>query len=519
MTDAVIDRFAVRWQLPAAQSHEDAEALLEALLDEALAEALAGVVTADEQVAIASVRVPPVRVSIGHTDEAARAWAAQVASAVAGQLAAGGPGVVRHANRPAALLDLVLRACAGDTSRLWAWRRLGLWPDDARDASETDPARAVFGALMGQPTAVAPVLAAAARRGALTRLVALLGPGHLRQLAATSWQSLGGAEDVSATVAPAPRRLASADPADAAPASAAPFLPAGVQGRLPPPGYALALLSGSPYDDMIRSASDARLRTALTALALADAVPGRVAVHGAALLRSALSEGVAASRRPPTAVRGDDDERSPWAAQSRGRESSSTAAPALLGECDRHTAREVAAPLVHPVTANAGLLFCLHLATPLRCLAGSYEPDGSGTRWAMHLLGRELLRRSAPRLGEPAVNDPALLAFCGLPPSVRPPAAPANVDPAEARHATARLADLTVRELRDRLAGRAPARQPQTALLAQVLHRRGEIAAFPGWLEVRLDLDDVSVDLRAAGLDLDPGWLPALGCIVRFRYV
>ena len=25
--------------------------------------------------------------------------------------------------------------------------------------------------------------------------------------------------------------------------------------------------------------------------------------------------------------------------------------------------------------------------------------------------------------------------------------------------------------------------------------------------------------LEGLGLDLDPGWLPAIGCVVRFRYV
>jgi hypothetical protein len=56
-------------------------------------------------------------------------------------------------------------------------------------------------------------------------------------------------------------------------------------------------------------------------------------------------------------------------------------------------------------------------------------------------------------------------------------------------------------------------------LLAAVVHRRAEIVADPGWIDVELDLDEVSVDLRAAGLDLDPGWLPTIGCVVRFRYV
>ena len=44
------------------------------------------------------------------------------------------------------------------------------------------------------------------------------------------------------------------------------------------------------------------------------------------------------------------------------------------------------------------------------------------------------------------------------------------------------------------------------------------MVADPAWLEVRFALDDADVRVRRAGLDLDPGWLPWLGCVVRFVY-
>jgi len=44
------------------------------------------------------------------------------------------------------------------------------------------------------------------------------------------------------------------------------------------------------------------------------------------------------------------------------------------------------------------------------------------------------------------------------------------------------------------------------------------VEAAPGWIDVLLDLDELSVEVRRAGLDLDPGYLPWLGCVVRFRY-
>jgi hypothetical protein len=52
----------------------------------------------------------------------------------------------------------------------------------------------------------------------------------------------------------------------------------------------------------------------------------------------------------------------------------------------------------------------------------------------------------------------------------------------------------------------------------QVAARTGSIVASPGWIEVHLDLGDVDIDVRRAGLDLDPGWVPWLGVVVIFVY-
>ncbi|MEV3890750.1 hypothetical protein AB0K38_32560 [Streptomyces griseoincarnatus] len=526
MTDAAIDRFAVRWRLPAPELREDATALLDALLEDVLDEAMAGLVAADEQVAIASVRVPPMHVHAGRTGETASAWARQVASAVAEQLVTGGPSVVRYPNRPAALLDLTVRACAGDTSLVWAWRRLGLWPTaaTAENGATGTVADAVTAALAAEVTAVAPVLAAVGRRGVLPQVVALLGPERLERLAAAAWQALGGApEEVHAAGArDVPRDAADPDaaagerlvdrPTPPAPGAA---LPGGL-------GYATALLLGSPLGTAASAAHGARVRAALTALALVDTDPGRVASDGAAVLGLALREPAAREQAVP--------EPDPRAKPPAGTTADiPTAPPREAGSLPVHAtgsaARTYPTMAVPGATANAGLLFYLHLVAPFMCRNGAppscaplFELKGLGTRGAMYVLGAELLRRSAPKLRAPEPADPALLAFCGLSPSAEPPDPLGDADHGAVRRESARLVDRTVRELRHRLAGRPPAQLPQTTLIAHLLHRRGEITASPGWLEVRLDLDDVSVDLRAAGLDLDPGWLPALGCIVRFRY-
>ena len=57
-----------------------------------------------------------------------------------------------------------------------------------------------------------------------------------------------------------------------------------------------------------------------------------------------------------------------------------------------------------------------------------------------------------------------------------------------------------------------------SALLRRVCLRRARVLADPGWIAVHFSLEDVSTDIRRAGLDLDPGYVPWLGVVVRFVY-
>jgi len=54
--------------------------------------------------------------------------------------------------------------------------------------------------------------------------------------------------------------------------------------------------------------------------------------------------------------------------------------------------------------------------------------------------------------------------------------------------------------------------------VAEICARRAEVVAELGWIDVLLDIEDVSLDVRRAGLDLDPGWVPWLGVVLRFIY-
>lgn len=178
-------------------------------------------------------------------------------------------------------------------------------------------------------------------------------------------------------------------------------------------------------------------------------------------------------------------------------------------------------PLPVASTAWGGLLFLLWLVAesdlPARVVADPARFGiGLGVSGVLHRLGAELMRRAAPDVGAPEPRDPALMAFCGLACDADPPQAPDDtIDDGWVSEETENLVQLLRLRLDD---PRTRTRTGQQLLLA-TLRRRARVRVEPGWMDVELDLDEVRTELRRAGLDLDPGHLPWLGLVVRFRYV
>ena len=54
--------------------------------------------------------------------------------------------------------------------------------------------------------------------------------------------------------------------------------------------------------------------------------------------------------------------------------------------------------------------------------------------------------------------------------------------------------------------------------LGFVCRRPAEVVADPGWFEVRFPAGGASTAVRRAALDLDPGFVPWLGVVVKFVY-
>jgi hypothetical protein len=190
-------------------------------------------------------------------------------------------------------------------------------------------------------------------------------------------------------------------------------------------------------------------------------------------------------------------------------------------EADREGPHPGAQPAGSVQAANCGQFPTGTSSDPLRlheALAADPALAGRGFRWALHAL--------AMRLAGAEAEDPAALAFAGLMPGTTPPsrgAPPATDSECEALDAHAAALTRSVRERLEAAARSAGDRSElcalgDAALLDLLCRRRGVVVADPGWLEIRLELDEVSVELRRAGLDLDPGWLPWLGVVVRFTY-
>jgi len=115
-----------------------------------------------------------------------------------------------------------------------------------------------------------------------------------------------------------------------------------------------------------------------------------------------------------------------------------------------------------------------------------------------------LLHETALALGVPA-HDPVLQAFCGGE-AQRGEAPPDITGQAQA------LVDGWASWLMD-----AAPELPEPRIAA-VCQRHGRLVMEPGWITLHLPLQSVDTAIRRLALDLDPGWLPWLGCVVRIRY-
>lgn len=370
--------------------------------------------------------------------------------------------IIRYASRREAIADLLYRSALGDCRRQWAWQRMGLISRDDLSAAATLVAG--VDVLLRESELLWAVLhrllVAETATAALTAL--------LHALPAASWQAL---------LLACPR---TAPYADLVTAASMPPTEQDPDVILPASGVVHSLLVWATS----RPHFAARHSTTLAILIAALAWPMTTRGSGAARSRA-----TAIVARLSTIT----GKRSAQAVEAG-------VAPALASARDEATLPSLPAlpEQVEWLPTNwGGSLFWLGRMPATDLLVWL---ESIGQESALPLL----LRAVAESLGVPA-DDAAMTAFCGgeVPHDDMPEAIKAR--------AAALVAGWSAW-----LDEKAPD-LPQPRMTA-VCQRRGRLRLESGWIELHLPLHNADTRIRRLCLDLNPGWLPWLGCVARIVY-
>ncbi|HEX5081238.1 MAG TPA: hypothetical protein VFY40_04270 [Blastocatellia bacterium] len=510
MQEAQIGKFAAHYRLPhsaiAARQRLDQVMLL--VLDEMFERALeeAGL-PEDGELCLSnihvSIRLPLTRADASLAAEWGRELAGEILRAMRDRRA------VFYRSRRHALIDLVVSVGRGDLSRAWAWRQLGLWrAGNAAGASE-----AIFElvrSISSDPVAVIPALIALAEAGCLERIARRFTPRHWMTLAAAALSEADG----DGLVKEAPDSPSSRAARDAM--------------RMINSSRLLPAITAS-QSLTVQNPEACRAAAALVAL---EVEPARLKSESArevvgliaAAIRSAITELSPSLPEMPVARQGANrkavnetprEGARPIAPDMATESPRTTGAPAIKRESGQHLGQNTLEGVDRrrrSLTRFGGLLFLLGMVEELKLaleILAHPELGARPFRWVMIRL--------ALALAPVEENDPAALAFAGLPPDTE-----RSLDhepPSETETgAINSLAARIVERLGVLIDQSGEWSGDRASLIEFVCHRSAEIVAEPGWIDVRFSLDEVATEIRRAGLDLDPGYTPWLGVVVRFIY-
>jgi len=161
-------------------------------------------------------------------------------------------------------------------------------------------------------------------------------------------------------------------------------------------------------------------------------------------------------------------------------------------------------------TLFGGLLFLINVLSRLNIIIEINQRLFSQQRpmgWSLHQLALALT-------GE-AADDPAVLAFCGIRPGDLLPWLDEPAPNETEKTVITDWRERIIEELRNRLDWEL---MPGSKIIHRICRRSARIIADPGWFDIVFSLNDVSVDLRRGALDLDPGYVPWLGAVIKFTY-
>jgi hypothetical protein len=520
MTDVRIGKMRRRYRLPV----DDVTASERARIDRAFNAALenelfdaalerAGISASDE-VCIRRVE-SVVRLNTG-TDDAKLAAFCSVAfaDAIVTELANGGPNVVRFGSRRQALIDMTLSVARGNLERAWAWRRLELLTGDVID-SLRGAEREVFATLVRWAADATHVLVALAD-------AELLAP-YVVNVPESDWSALAKAVLVESH-ALWPFSDAEHDGARHDEAQRDDQLHKSNDASVARESHDwLAVTADRVWKTsrLLRSVRASRNRLSpalarvLSALALVECEPAFAASPRGGEIVLAIAKHLNLTQATQASI----------APKSQ---------PARTTESD-----EPVDTRVHLPTQFGGLLFLLHAVRALD-LPDVIATHGAlrtrSSRWILHELAVLLVQQAmgdvqhATRDVQHATrirDDASTFVFAGIVAgSARDGAfhdcdgarslASESVVTALELDALLQFATDIVAWLRDR--GGALPDETDVAMLRRIVQRSAEIVADAAWVEARFSVNDTSTDIRRAGLDLDVGWLPSIGMMVRFVY-
>jgi hypothetical protein len=529
MSDVYVQKVDTRYRLPHSLQAEQRrlDQLTRSVVEIACTQAITRLgLSEDSELCLRNVFVP-VSLRLSEADKSlVDKWSAVLADEIAETIRRGSTRLaVVYQSRRQALIDLVQSVAQGDLRRRWAWRQLGLW-QSAGEPSERLAFVELVRALCDQAEMIVPVFSALVASGEL--------PHIARRLTQEQWQALAGAAlfehhasdfldqpgvAFSSSVAREVWRVIERSSIFRSVASSLRL--AETSESIRRSIAVLAVLEVKPL--LIRSKSAAMLINGIVEVTssrpqiLSDAATDEANTSQVSRSASAGSKIVQSDTVGPV----ESARHLAGTEQSHvgGTEQSHVAQSHVGGSeqsFDTHAEswserREERKPLdlrQRACTRFGGLLFLIPVLEDLNIPELILEHSVLGERdfqWVLHQLAQAIL--------ELAPGDPAALAFAGLAPNAKPPSVDESV---ASDDETTSLRELVAR-ISERLHSLLEL-DAETDVIEFVCLRHAEVVADPGWIEVRLSLDEVSPEIRRAGLDLDPGYVSWLGVVVKFIY-
>lgn len=479
---------AMRYRLPLslAPQRERLDTIGRAVMGDGLEQALArhGIRSDEneEEICIREIQVQ-VRLRLSKNDAVLTAgWSLALGEAIARIVKQGTPDtVVRYRSRTQAALDMAVGIVTGKLERVWAWKQIGLW-NATEETDEHSAIEELMGALERDPSFVQPIVSTLAEERLLTHFASRLGGHHWKALTVAALDTVGLSEawmdwcEGERDVSPDVRRRAET-----------------LVGR-----SCLREECGA-MSELLQRSSEAR--KAMAVLVTLETERGRLCwnrEHGMELLaaveqllRQVVDDTPTAQSRAPKTGTGRRESRRPASTRQED-----TPSPE---DCR-----------VSATTDYGGLLFLL----------GALEDSGV-LQDILHnpaMMGRPfrwILQRLAMALVPAQLEDPAVRVFSGM--------GLATEDAREGEGPPTDEESMAIHSWVTWVAGHLQRRMgivdvPENELMDFVCRRPAEIVSDPGWIEVTFALRAVSTEIRRAALDLDPGYIPWLGIVLRFRY-